>query len=372
VTDSTPAQRRAAFRDHVNRHHEHNFLVNLVEGSLFRFGVALLNAATVLSAFLLSMGASKVVIGLVPSLFTFFWTMPQIISAYRLGHLPKKGRTLMVRRFLAGLPWFVLAAVLFFYQDTALWQNMSIVALIGIVIVFSLLGGYTVPLWVDFIGKIFRPGSRGSFYGWRAVLGAALGVAGSFVLAFLLDPDRVTFPYGYAWTFAAAGACFSIGALFLGRSRETAPPEPLHDSRKFGFVEELTATWRSSRAYRLFVIGVVVGTFGGAGMGGTMAWPFYMTRAKEALGGGGAYIGWATGVLITGEVLAALAGGRMVDRVGARTVFVVSAILSGITPIAGLTVGSLWPYLAVFLLMGASRGLCVVSYHNCVLAQLPQ
>jgi len=308
MPETTPSQRQAAFEELVDRHHGHNFLVNLVEGSLFRFGTALLNAATVLSAFLLTMGASKIVIGLVPSLFTFFWTMPQIISAYRLGHLAKKRRTLMIRRFLAGLPWFVLAGVLFFYQDTPLWRNISIGALVGIVIVFSLLGGYTVPLWVDFIGKIFRPGSRGSFYGWRAVLGAGLGVAGSFVLAILLDPGRVTFPYGYAWNFAFAGACFSIGALFLGRSREAAPPEPLHDARKHGFIEELAATWRSSRSYRLFVIGSVVGTFGGAGMGGVMAWPFYMARAKEVLGGEGAYIGWATAVLIMGEVLAALAG----------------------------------------------------------------
>jgi len=48
-----------------------------------------------------------------------------------------------------------------------------------------------------------------------------------------------------------------------------------------------------------------------------------------------------------------------------------SAVLSCVTPIAGLAVGSLWQYLAVFLLMGAARGLCVVSYHNCVLELMP-
>jgi predicted MFS family arabinose efflux permease/uncharacterized protein with PQ loop repeat len=371
VTDSTSSERRALFRKQVDRYHSHNLRVNLVEGSLFRFGVALLNAATVISAFLLSMGASKVVVGLVPSLFTFFWTMPQIISAYRLGHLPKKRRTLMIRRFISGLPWVAMAVVLAFYRGTPAWQNGAVVALIGTVIVFSLLGGYTVPLWVDFIGKIFRPGSRGSFYGWRAMLGATLGVAGSFALVFLLDPDRVTFPYGYAWTFAAAGACFSVGALFLGRSREAAPPKPLHDASKHGFIEELAATWRSSRAYRVFVTGAVVGTFGGAGMGGVMAWPFYMARAKEVLGGGGAYIGWATAVLILGEVIAALVGGRLVDRVGARIVYAASAILSCLTPLLGLAVNSLWLYLVVFLLMGFSRGLCAVSYHNVVLELMP-
>ena len=70
----TPSQRlrRQEFEQQVDRHQPYNFRVNVIEGSLFRAGLAMISVATVISAFLLELGVNKALIGLVPGLFMYY------------------------------------------------------------------------------------------------------------------------------------------------------------------------------------------------------------------------------------------------------------------------------------------------------------
>ena len=366
--------RQEKFEAHVERNHDHNFRMMVAEGSLFIAAMVLYSGVTVLSGFLTRLGAGTRMIGLTMGAFAFTWTAVQMVSAYRGGHLPKKRRTIMILRFLSGFTWIAMAGFLFLlYQDTPEWKRATTVALLVTVVGFALLCGYTVPLWVDFVGKIFREDARGRYYGWRNGLGAAVGLGASvLILAPLLK--YLAFPYGYACAFLIAGVFVAVGALFLGRSREAAPPERRKPLKLGEFMGGLAATWRGSRSFRTLVISAVLYAIGGVGMGGCMVTPFFMRKAIGQLGADDFYVAVATATLVGGQVLAAASCGRLIDRVSAKLVYFLNIVASALALLLAIGItdpGQLWPFLAVFFLTGASRGMLSTSYHNCVLETVP-
>ncbi len=378
MPDNNPTEsqrlRQEKFERVVERHHGHNFRMMVVEGSLFIAGTVMFSGATVLSGFLNSLGAEAIVIGLVMGLFPFVWTSVQIYAAFLQGHLPRKRRSIMAGRLVAAFFWMLLGTALVYlypYTQRREATGVWIWALLITVVCFALLGGYTVPLWLDFVGKIFRPESRGRFYGWRNGLGALVGlVAAGLILPWLLRV--LPFPYGYAAAFAAGGAFTAIGALFLGRSREAVPPElqPKADLR--GFVSELISTWRTNRSFRFFIFCAVLSTWGGVGLGGGMAMPFFMRKAQLVLGAEPFYVGVATAVLVGGQVVSALVGGWSIGRVGPRATYFAYLLLSLAASLLALLINVKWPFLAVFFLAGAARGAGSTSYHNCILEMVPE
>ncbi len=365
--------RQEAFDIAVEQHHGHNFVVMVAEGSLFIAAGVLFSGATVLSGFLTRLGASATQIGLTIGGFSCIWTAVQIHSAFRQGHLPMKRKPVMLLRLLAGCAWIGFACFLFFaFQDTDRFKRLTVWALMGTIALFSVLGGYSVPLWMDFVGKIFRADARGRYYGWRGSLGAAMGLA---VSAGVLWPllKNLKFPYGYAWSFLIAGVLVCAGALFVSLSREAPPPERRSPARLREFVGGLLQTWKVSYQFRFFVVAVIMTSFGGAGMGGCLATPFFMRRAMENMGAGKFYVAPATATLVAGQVLAGFICGRLVDRLGAKLVFFLNMVVSVFAMLLALLLPDawLWPYLAVFFMTGAARGMTNTSYHNCIMEMVP-
>jgi MFS family permease len=366
--------RQERFEAHVERHHGYNFVMMVAEGSLFIAAMVLYSGVTVLSGFLTRLHAGTVMVGLTVGAFIFTWTGVQLLAAFRQGHLPLKRRTIMILRLLGGFTWVGFAAVLFFfYRPGPLWDRIASWSLIATVVCFAALCGYSVPLWMDFVGKIFREDSRGRYYGWRNGLGAAIGLGVStLVLAPLLK--YAEFPNGYAWAFLLAGVFVAAGALCLGRSREVPPPRPRGPERLGDFLRGLLSTWRGSRPFKFFVITAALGAFGGVGVGGCMATPFFMRKAICEMGADDFYVGVATAVLVSGQVVSAALAGVLVDRVSAKLVNFLNMCTSILACLAGLLItgeAGRWPFLAAFFLVGASRGLLSTAYHNCVLESVP-
>ncbi len=376
MSKQQPASRpltKEAFEAHVETHHGHNFVMMVAEGSLFLGAMALFSGATVLSGFMTRLGASSQLIGMTLGAFISIWTGVQIYAAFRQGHLPRKQRPIVLLRFAAGLLWVAFACMLLlFFEDTPGWRQLTIWTLVGVIVFFSLLCGYSVPLWMDFVGKIFRENSRGRYYGWRNGLGALIGLMVSMCL---LTPllKYLPFPYGYAWALLIAGIFVSIGAVFLSFSREASPPERRGPACFKDFVAGLFSTWRLTRQFRFFVITVILTSFGGIGIGGCMCTAFFMRRAISELQVSDFFVGVATAVLILGQVLAGLFCGGLVDRISAKLVFFLNLVASTLVFFLAICIPEswVWSYLAIFLFMGVARGTTSISFHNCVMEMVP-
>jgi len=365
--------RQEAFDLAVEQHHGRNLVVMVAEGSLFVAASVLYSGVTVLSGFMTRLGADTTEVGLTLGTFVFVWTGVQIYAAFRQGHLSKKQRPIVLLRFLSGCAWIAFACFLFFaFRPTDEWKRITVWTLMGTIVLFTSLGGYSVPLWMDFVGKIFRADYRGRYYGWRNGLGAAMGLGVSaLVLAPLLR--NLAFPYGYAWAFLIAGTLLCVGALCVRLSREAPPPRRRGPARLKEFVAGLLDTWKVSLEFRFFLVVTIISSFGGAGLGGCMVVPFFMRRAQDQMQATDFYVGLATAVLVGGQVLAGLASGVLVDRFNAKLVFFGNMVTSVLAMGCALFMPDswLWPYLLVFFLAGAARGMIATSYHNCIMEMVP-
>lgn len=166
------------------------------------------SAQTLLPVFVRSLGASTLVVGLVPALLAFGLSVPQLLTPYFTSHLSYKKRGVVKWHLLACLPWLV--AGLYFL----LWKNeppFSSVDLWVFFICFSMVFlsiGYTIPLWLDFLQKSLSPhSSRG--ISWVFTVMPFASAAGAAFSSFLLSTSY-GFPIPYAYCFLTT---FIIGMM---------------------------------------------------------------------------------------------------------------------------------------------------------------
>ena len=360
---------------YLRQHERRNFLVNVVgEGVFFRVGITLTSFQTVLTALLDNLGASTVVIGLLPGLFVFMWTFPQGFAAFLIRG-QARGRTWLTwLRVASGVPWVVMA--LYLGLSGAANHTVAIVTLLVVLTAFSIAGGASVPLWAGLIARLFRPTHRGRFYGWRSLAGAIAGFAAALAITKLLG--ELTFPQGYAWCFAVAGLTLALGGVAISLSREPAERRlegPLDSPRP---LRQFVHVFKTNRDFAAMSIIVALTAFGGGAMLGGMTAPFYMKYARDTFESAfhpgysaEAYVGYATAATVVGHVLASLLTGRLTDRHSARIAFFTCIVLGALMPLVALAARGPSMFLLTFVLAGGAAGTTNTTYHNLVMSFAP-
>ena len=190
--------------------------------------------------------------------------------------------------------------------------------------------------------------------GWVSGLGIGVGYVGSFIAvaigAVVLEDLGNDVVVGHADVFkviAVAFAVFALPAFFLVRERPRAPePGPRPTLRSSA--RRLVEAWRKTRSYE-GVTRFLVGRFLYTDAVNTLIGGFLTIYAEEELGLDSSDLQLLLAVAITLAIAGGLIGGRLVDRVGPRTllngvlyvwmVAMVIGIVAGITDTRSLA----WP-----------------------------
>ncbi len=120
----------------------------------FFWGLALpvLFESAFLQIFLKQIGASNKIVGLVPSILATGVMLFSLMSAWFTSHLVNKKRAVIITHMTASVP-FLLFGIILPYIPPSLRVGIFITAYI----LFSFTIGITLPLWQNFIVKIFSP-----------------------------------------------------------------------------------------------------------------------------------------------------------------------------------------------------------------------
>jgi predicted MFS family arabinose efflux permease len=111
--------------------------------------------------------------------------------------------------------------------------------------------GFTIPIWINFIGKVTRSELRarsfGTIFFFQTLLGAGGGWVGSRILS-----SSLPFPANYALGFLIAGVCMAAGSVFFAPIVEevgavSPPGEALQDLARH--VREILADRSGLRVY---------------------------------------------------------------------------------------------------------------------------
>ena len=335
----------------VDRNYRWNFTVNLLDGATFWFGFSFASSSTIMALYVSKLTSSPLLIGLLAVIAQAGWFLPQLFTANAVEHLARKKPVIVnLGFFLERLPtWFwvlaallavrapVLALVIFFVSFA--WQNLG--------------AGAAATAWQDLIARCFPVNRRGRLMGMMMFVGAAAGLGGAALSAWLLK--TYPFPTNFAYTFAIAAGAITLSWFFLALTREPVQPVAVPPKSNRQFWSGLPRIIEQDRNFRHFLIARMLMALGSMGVG------FVAVAAVAHWAVPDGTVGIYTGALLLGQLVGNLSLGLMADRFGHKLPLELGAVASFFAfGLAWLAPSPEWYYL-VFALLGFSFGAVMVS-----------
>jgi MFS family permease len=339
----------------------------------FGAGLTFAHTGTVLPAFAATLTNSKVLIGLVGTVWLGAWLLPQLFAANYLSNKPHK-YGYMVRISAIGRPVFWLFALLLTFGWLKESPGLLLVLFLASLAWFSGTDAIVAICWFDIYGRALDPKERGQLIGVGQVVDGLVAIAAGALVAYLLSARGPAYPYNYATIFGLAGMAFLvswIGITFMVEVPEDAPAgPPVTDWRQLW--AKLLEVWKSEpRFSRAIWARLLLGL-------SEMAAPFYIIHATQVAHVDASLVGSLAAVGSIGSALAGLWLGRVAARQGSHRVIQLTTVLALVPPVLGLVVAFVSPsplfiglYIGCYLILGMVNGSSLLGYFNYILDLAP-
>ena len=337
--------------------------VGAIAGEMGFFGLALSLAATatVLPAFARHLGASNLVIGLLPAIMTVGWGLPSVLSAHYAERRQRLLPLVMAVTIWERLPYLpmALAAALLAERE----PTLALVVTLGFFTLAAFSGGVFMPAWMGLIAKCIPSRARGRSFALGHIASGLTGVGGAALAGYFLRD--YPFPLSYALCFFVAFLASMISFAFLTQVREypspsTKPPVPL-----LAYLRRLPAVLRGDRRFSAYLLARALT------LGGTMGNGFFAVYGLSRLGAGDEQVAVFTFFLMAAQTVSTGVWGQLADRRGHRLVLILGALATGTASVLALTATEVPRLYAVFALLGAANGALNVSHMNITLEFSP-
>lgn len=335
----------------VERNYSWNFTVNLLDGTIFWFGLNFVSASTIVPLFVSKLTESTLLIGLAAVIGQGSWYLPQIFTAGSIEKLARKKPVVVnLGLFLERLPvWLWPLAILAVPYSPALALGLFFVGYAW----HGFGAGFIAPAWQDMIARCFPVERRGRFFGTTTFIGTGVGALGAIFSGWLLE--TTTFPLNFAYVFLIGAGAISLSWGFLALTREPVQPIlatiPIQD----GLWRRLSQIVRHDLNFRRYLQARFLLSLGMMGLG------FVTIAAVQRLQLPDRVVGFYTAALLIGQTSGSLLAGWLADHSGHK----LPLTLAGAT--AALTFGLTWLsppaawYHLIFAGLGFSTGTTIVS-----------
>ncbi|MEL7590991.1 MAG: hypothetical protein AAGU17_06815, partial [Anaerolineaceae bacterium] len=142
---------------------KHNFLVNMLDGAFFGWGVGFSSYTTIIPLFVSTLTSSATLIGLIPAIHNMGWQLPQLLLAKRISRMERVK------------PFVVRATI----HERAPLLGLGVVSLlvpivgveVALILTFLLLiwqglgAGFTANAWQIMISKVIPGNILATFFG---------------------------------------------------------------------------------------------------------------------------------------------------------------------------------------------------------------
>jgi MFS family permease len=315
-----------------------NFILGLVNGSIFILMAAFIDVDTIVSGFAWQLTGGKAVwVGVLISLINSGWFWPLLFLTPLLA---------TKKRFM---PWYWLSAIsrslglialmLVTWHLDRMSPHLAFALIAGMFLVYSSGGGVSLIPFMSVVSDTIPPNWRGKFFGGRYLIGGLLAFgAGFFIKWMLSDRSPYEFPDNYAllFTIAAILGVFSLFAWCFAYE-----PEQSAQSRRFTVGTEMLRGWRLLRRDRNFRRLISLRCIWATLLGLTS--PFLVPYALSRLGAVPAVVGLLLALKVLTYSLSNLLWSRVSDQIGNRRLIVASAWLCLATMLMVLAVRFLPP-----------------------------
>ena len=350
-----PPQTEQSYNEEVHRYLRRNYVAHLLHGLLGQTGFRLINAPTLIPAYVLMLSGSELVVGITRSLQFLGMFLSPLLGASLIEH----------RKRVLGFGLWVGASMRVQILGIALAgllldPRYAVIAIGLFLFLFGFLLGIQGVIFNFLLSKVIPVSKRGRLLGLRnALAGATAAAVAYWGGQHLLDINALG--NGYAATFVVAFGLTSVGLSMLFFVHEPVPPQMRAPTQLRDRIRELPGLLRADRAFTHYFLSRALATMG------RMATPFYIVHAKDVIGLSGSSIGLLTATFIASNSVANLAWGAMADRTGFRKVFIVSLALWAVSVVGIMFSGTLSDFVWAFIGIGAGMGGFQMAAQNMVL-----
>jgi MFS family permease len=316
------------------RHLRRNIAAFMADFGGFGGGFALIHPTTVLPVLARQLTSSAPLVGLLTTVWTGCWLLPQLPAGRWLCNKPRKKPVLILATAMGRPILLAVSALLIFARPSD-----STVILIGLflgVIIFRATDAVASVGWFDIFGKAIPTNRRGRVVSAGQILGGLLALGAAITVRWALGPSGPQFPRNFALLFALAFGGMIVS--WLGLITLVEPSEPIGNSapQQMNAIEHAHHVVRDDRAFRLVTaVRLLTGLTG-------MALPFYVVHATRELGLPNSFVGLAVAAQNIIAIIASLGLGMVSERVGSARVIHISALASTTTPLLALILHALY------------------------------
>lgn len=289
-------------------------------------------------------------LGGMPYLGTFF----QVIGSYVIERFQNRKAVFFAGFLVQRLVWLAVGALPWLILPGS---AAAIFGVLGLVLAHATSGAIAVPAWTSWMADIIPDRMRGRYFGMRSQLGLAVLIPVSLTAGWLLRASNqgmlhVPYPTGltsFAWWsrpfwFSTVELCsmiFCIAALFgiadlLFFIR--VPDRPRRRLERPPSLREIFGPPLRNRAFRRFLLFYAVLILGAPGIG-NYVWLYILNDLAVP-------DVWAQAMFMAGPGLGAMMfgglWGRLIDRVGRKTVWMIATAFPAILPACWILVTPSW------------------------------
>lgn len=283
-----------------------NFICFVLDAALFFFAIAFVDMTGVMPSLLGHLTRQPVLIGLLGSVQTGSWLLPQFLAARTVAARHRKQPVVLVATAISRASWALLIAALIFYEQVG--PAVPLVACYLTVGLFMFFDGVASLAWYDLIARAVAPTVRGRLFGSMSLVGGLFAVFGGLVVQRVVGNLALPFPTDYRLLAVVSLTILMIGIvpLFLivePESEVPPPPEPLGR-----YIRRLPSLVRGRPGFRHLVgVQLLVGASG-------LAVPFYSPFALLGLGLQESDVGGFVVGVTLGSMLGGATWGYLGDR----------------------------------------------------------
>ncbi len=330
--------------DTIRQNLKHNYVVNVLDGTFFGFGIGFASFSTIIPLFVSQLTDSAVLIGLIPAIHTMGWQLPQLFLASWIARQPRFKPFTVLATIQERVPFLGLAMVALLVPTigirAALWLTFFFLIWQG------LGGGFTANPWQNMIGRVIPSDYLATFFGFQSAGANLTAAAGAIFAGYILD--RVAGPFNFAINFAIAGGLMAISFIFISLTREPAREITIQPESRRDFWKSVMGILKSNANFRLYLITRNLSQFG------MMASAFYTVYAVKYMGMTEISAGIMTSILFITQVASNPLLGRLSDKWSRKWVLVIGAVSGTLSALLAVFAPSLDWFAAIFILAGVA------------------
>lgn len=283
-----------------------NFICFTIDAAIFFFAISFVDQTSVMPSLLGHLTRQPVLIGVLGSVQTGSWLLPQFLAARLVAAQQRRKPVVLLATTMSRLSWCILIVALLFYDQIG--PVATLLAAYLAVGLFMFFDGVASLAWYDLIARAISPTIRGRLFGSMSLGGGLFAIVGGLVVQRLVGSASFPFPSDYRLLTIIAAVLLAVGIVPLLLIVEPvgdapSPPEPLNT-----YLRRLPTLVRERPSFRRLIgVQLLVGA-------SALAVPFYAPFAILRLGLPESDVG----SFVVGVTLGAMLGGTLWGYLGDR------------------------------------------------------